>query len=210
MIDFDNLSAHCDFLVRGLLGERERFEAYVRDRTEGLNQDERDIFFDIHSYDYWRISDIFPELQAASAFLMTYAVFEKNLNDICCYSNCQKDLDLSLKDFRGQGIERAKLYLSKVCGLSSVFEGVEWQEVLEISNLRNAISHASGDLELDKSQHKKAFNYANNNNKIKVVRCSHNVGTAHVELTLDFVKKLCRKSQNIFGETMFRNLQNFT
>ena len=41
-------------------------------------------------------------------------MFEKHLNDVCKILEKETKTEIGLKDLKGQGIERAKIFLSKV------------------------------------------------------------------------------------------------
>jgi len=58
-----------------------------------------------------------------------------------------KDLSVELKDLRGDGIERARLYLTKVCGVQLPCEGHAWAEIQKLNNIRNCIVHAEGNVD---------------------------------------------------------------
>lgn len=85
-----------------------------------------------------------PQIMRSSLFATGYGVLEHFLNSICK----QAHLHLrgpSLKDLKGEGIHRAKLYLTKVARLA--FPATpEWQDLLDYGLLRNALVHAQGEL----------------------------------------------------------------
>jgi hypothetical protein len=46
----------------------------------------------------------------------------------------------------GQGIQRAKSYLEKVCGVSFPSNTAEWTRMRILAELRNVIAHTDGDV----------------------------------------------------------------
>lgn len=91
--------------------------------------------------------DAYPEVVRASLFTTAYGVFENFLNAICKQSHSQGYVEgVALKDLRGEGIQRARLYLTKVAKIS--LPGTpEWNDLNDYRLLRNALVHAQGSLE---------------------------------------------------------------
>jgi hypothetical protein len=44
----------------------------------------------------------------------------------------------------GQGIARARIYLAKVCGITTPFELPEWQQATLLAEIRNVIADTNG------------------------------------------------------------------
>lgn len=186
-IDFDNLLAHCDFLTKGLALERERFDRFVERETKNLDDEDHEFFMGFHSDQRWRIHDVFPSLQATSAFLLAYGLFEKTLNEIAKEAGDAVGTQLKLADLHGQGIDRAKNFLSKVCGVTAPFATQDWSRIVEISKVRNVMAHAFGVLDLSKPDHKHVLRHAAQHETIKVTRHSAENNFAEIELTLGYV-----------------------
>ena len=185
-LDFDSLRMHCEFVKASLNDERERFESYANKSTKGLTKEQIADFYQFHDSEVWQVSTLFPSFQWMATFLLSYGMFEKALNDICHNVGKLNDLPLTLQDISGQGIERAKLYLSKGCSVSAPFNSKEWAEVQRISKIRNVIAHVSGLLDLDKNHHKEVFKIIQKDSAIIVN--NHDVAqqTASIELTVEF------------------------
>lgn len=186
-IDFDNLIAHCDFLLKGLASESERFEKLVEDESKNINDDGNENYVEWLADDLWRLNDVFPSIQAASVFLLAYGMFEKNLNEIARTAGSGIGIKLKMNDLNGQGIERAKNYLSKVCEVTEPFKSLEWQMIKNFAKLRNLIAHASGELDLSKAEHKQILQYCRKQEKIKLKNYSPECEFAEVELSMAYV-----------------------
>ena len=104
--------------------------------------------------------DVFPTLQWTSIFNSAYSLFERHLNDLCGILGKNAATRIELTDLNGQGIERAKIFLSKIVGITYVFASTEWRDIQNYSKVRNIFVHASGKLDLTKEKHKKIFEYA--------------------------------------------------
>jgi hypothetical protein len=87
-------------------------------------------------------ADAYPQILRASLFGTAYGIFEHFLNAICKQSQGHVQ-GVTLKDLRGEGIQRAKLYLTKVAGMP-LQDTPEWQDLGDYGYLRNSLVHAQG------------------------------------------------------------------
>ncbi len=185
-LDFDNLRVHCEFVKTSLADERDRFQKFADEHTQEYNDDQKAEFYEFYGEEIWHISDLLPSLQWMSTFLLSYGIFEKALNGICHTIGRLKLSPLNLTDMAGKGIERAKLYLSKNCGVTSPFNTPEWAKIQNISKIRNVLAHASGELDLTQKHHKEVFDIAKVDQTIQVHWQDFNPQTATIELTAEF------------------------
>jgi hypothetical protein len=89
-------------------------------------------------------ADAYPQILRASLFSTAYGIFEHFLNAICKQSHSQGYVQgLALKDLRGEGIHRAKLYLTKVAKIN-LPDTSEWKDLSDYGLLRNSLVHAQG------------------------------------------------------------------
>ncbi|WP_169432022.1 hypothetical protein [Dickeya dadantii] len=100
---------------------------------------------DYYSEQYDFLVNIQPNIFNKSALVSLYSCLEHNLNDYC--NICQKiaKTNISVSDFNGDGIHKAKRYLTKLMdidfGLSQ-----EWQFMTDLNKVRNCVVHANGDI----------------------------------------------------------------
>lgn len=108
--------------------------------------------------------EYFPSLQRSSAFLTLYANFETELNNLCKILKKQFSLNISLKDLKDNGIDRATIYLEKVACLNINKNLIEWSDIKELQKIRDLIIHNAGNL-------------ANNPNKNIIIKCLNSMGS---------------------------------
>lgn len=96
----------------------------------------------------WTLNTVFeqylPSLQRRSALLTVYGFFEYESYKLCMLFRAERKFSLAPKDLQGDGIERSTDYLQKVAGLALDKNRKEWQEVLHVREIRNAIVHRDG------------------------------------------------------------------
>ena len=98
--------------------------------------------------DTWDLESVFseyyPNLHRRSAVLTIVGVFEHELDKLCTKCFEEFDLETSLEEAGGKGLERAIKYLSKVVKVETHKSTQTWQTVLKIVKLRNALIHQDG------------------------------------------------------------------
>lgn len=121
--------------------------------VEGKHQDEPPRFITVHkglddaSWDLQGIFlQYFPNLQRRSALITLFSFFEHELNKLCSIFQVTEKYQLSYKDVAGTGIERARIYLSKVALLDLNEPTAPWSNVKNVQMLRNLVVHADGRL----------------------------------------------------------------
>jgi hypothetical protein len=111
---------------------------------EELTEEEELQIGEILAEEHHLIEKIFRKNFRESSLLSIYTVIEKSINRLCRYLCNTHEIEITLEDLNGKGIERAQLYLSKVCGIKLPFKSHEWEEVRKLNQIRNCISHAGG------------------------------------------------------------------
>lgn len=66
------------------------------------------------------------------------------MNYLCRAGQIDQDSNLSVRDMKGTGIDRAKLYLKKVVGLDLHVEDKPWREIKALNKIRNTLVHSDG------------------------------------------------------------------
>lgn len=118
--------------------EEDRYVVY-----EDEDAEERDAFEDQAADEYHRLSTALPRLFRYSLFLAAYSSLEHFFTSICVHHERESD-GPRLKDLRGEGIERAQLYLKKVACIEFPDTDPNWARLKEYGMLRNLISHRQG------------------------------------------------------------------
>ncbi|EFN5877210.1 hypothetical protein [Escherichia coli] len=100
---------------------------------------------DYYSEQYDFLVNIQPNIFNKSALVSLYSCLEHNLNDYC--NICQRivNTNISVTDFNGDGIHKAKRYLTKLMDINFGLSQ-EWQFMTEFNKVRNCIVHANGDI----------------------------------------------------------------
>lgn len=90
------------------------------------------------------VSEHFPSLLRAAAFLAISGAFERCLTELCREIANSRGYRVTVDDLSGRGIFRVQAYLVKVAGLDGPFSREHWQELLRLQKIRNLFAHGDG------------------------------------------------------------------
>lgn len=76
--------------------------------------------------------------------MQSYFFAESMLDQICNNIEIAEDYKLTLKDIKGNGIQRSSLYLKKVANVRKPFETPSWRALQDFNKIRNLFVHADG------------------------------------------------------------------
>lgn len=186
-VDFENIYSFCKFTESALEQEKSRFNEIYKAKVSELNAEEKANFDKFLIEVHWKLHDVFPTLQWNSVFNTAYTIFENHMNELCKILTKNTATELSLKDINGQGIERAKIFISKVIGIKSVFNSTEWEEVKAYSKVRNILVHTSGNLDLTQKNHKEIFDYAMNHPRLLLHPKNPDADWAQISILPSFI-----------------------
>lgn len=113
-----------------------------------------DIKYELNEYfveEYYVIERVFLRTFRYTIVVAVYSLLETCLNRLCHHLCNSKKLHLLLEELRGKGIERAKLYLAKVCSIDFPEVSNDWNQLQKLNKIRNCIVHAEGNIHNVKS-----------------------------------------------------------
>lgn len=125
---------------------------------------------------------IFPSILWRTTFLHSYFLLESSLDQICKNIQETEHHTLTLKDISGRGIQRASLYLRKVCKVTIPFDTKYWIELQDFNKIRNSLVHSDGVVE---KTNQDIIKIAANYNGI-VLGDFDNNGVSFLEISKDF------------------------
>ncbi len=148
LFEFEALEEHHLFALNSLSHAIESLDNKVRSDLYANNERDREAFENFICDEYMTIHEVLPRILWNAQFLVVYATFEHVLNELCLIVQRRSKLELSFKDLSGNGIERAKNYLSKVAGVKEPFQTPAWQRAMTLGQIRNVIAHKNGEIDV--------------------------------------------------------------
>ena len=149
-VKIDNLVRQAD-AVEALL-EKEAISAVAKleKQAKGITDEkERAAFDDIAGEQSWELGTLFPQMHRQASLMAAVSLAEIELNKFCDHQAKKRKQDIIVTDLKGQGIVRAREYLSKVGGVQKAWKCIAWQELRRASEIRNAIVHNDAVIESD-------------------------------------------------------------
>ncbi|WP_077340879.1 hypothetical protein [Pseudocolwellia agarivorans] len=133
----------------------------------------------------------FPQYQKQSHLLMLVSFFEDYLNQLCHSIHFEQDLNITVKDLSGSGIERAKNYLKKVVNIQIPTNTNCWKKIIEARDIRNIVAHNAG--YLDKKSHQKHFQIVKRNSHLD----SEEFARVHLNIKQEFLLEVISAMENV-------------
>lgn len=128
----------------------EDLQSEVSELLKEFPEAEHDDIIDSHSWDLHCNQLKYPSIHRAALIVAIYAFIEAHLNSLCEIIRESTGSRFGLKDISGQGIERARLYLSRAGGFD--FANISGLSYLKnIGLVRNVLVHGGGELPDDTS-----------------------------------------------------------
>lgn len=166
-IDLENIREHCDLMESSLKKELKDFRKRVDEQAEKLSSEEKTEFYEWYSDDYWKLTDVFPNIQRNSMLIMAFSFFENKLKSICKKLKPYADCNIWLNDLYGDDIDRVKIYLKEIIKINFPNDDKNWEEISNIRYIRNLVVHNGGKLEKERcKEYKKLKNYIGKNRKL--------------------------------------------
>ncbi|EAB1658050.1 hypothetical protein ZE40_002298 [Salmonella enterica subsp. diarizonae] len=98
-----------------------------------------------YSEQYDFLTNIQPNIFNKSSLVSLYSCLEHNLNDFCNICQKIKGTEISVTDLHGDGIHKAKKYLTKLMNVN-FGASQEWEFIIDLNKVRNCIVHANGNI----------------------------------------------------------------
>lgn len=129
---------------RDLKSIEEKYEKEIRQK--GADAEIEDYLRDFYAEEFHRIDRIFLRTFRYSAVVGIYSLLETSMNSLCSILKQMKGINIEIEEIKGDGIERAKTYLIKTCGIKFPERSHAWPEIQKLNKIRNCIVHAGGDI----------------------------------------------------------------
>jgi hypothetical protein len=201
LYEFDILEQHREFVERHFTKTIADFEKkFDEDITGWDDPSDREAYGEHLAEEYHRLSNDLPRLQWYAQFLVAFATFENSLHELCRIVQRRSILKLGVKDLSGQGIVRASAYLRKLVGVEAPFETSEWNRALLFSEIRNAIAHRTGSLELKVNDPKSLASRIQKLEGVELIEPFVGAVEGEILLKPEFLKQAIRDMRKVLSD----------
>jgi hypothetical protein len=158
--EISTLDYYYDLIEQQIRNKAAYEKMKLRKKVKNLTQDEYE-----ERYQEFRAVDelvdaVLPRLFRGPFLLLLYAVYESAVNKIANLIQKKKDIKISLSDFskseRGDFLDKTKKYFKKHLDFALCPDNRAWVRIKMLTELRHAIAHANGCIEMlrDKKKEK--------------------------------------------------------
>ena len=140
--------------IRIQKNERLKFDEYIK--KEGLSPNDPEWHIALQEYDYY-IDFIHPRLFRGPFLVALYAVYESAVTEIASLIQSKMEKKISINDIKGNFLEKAAKYFKHILELNLYSEQKAWHRIKMLAELRNAIAHANGRLEILNNKSRKTI-----------------------------------------------------
>ena len=102
-----------------------------------------------------KVEFLLPRFFWGSFIVSLYAVFETSVIEIARLIQKSQNQGITINDLRGDFLERAKKYYAHVLNFELCGDNNTWERVKVLAELRNAIAHSNGRLDMLNEKRKK-------------------------------------------------------
>ncbi len=158
-ISIENLRLHIKAIESLLKKESDRLSKQMDKNIERLPPEDRDHVYEYYGDDLWRMNEVFPSIHRESMLITIFSILENQLNFICKELAPRAKCDIGLAELGARGIDRCKVYLKRVVGVSFPSGSKYWRDIKMFQNLRNIIVHNNSRLDNNGKGHKAIKDY---------------------------------------------------
>lgn len=138
----DELAEMMDIAERGMKDQFQDWEEWFEAQTEGCSEDEKQDFIDHYYDDLAMVRDTAPNLMRRALYVMTIALLEKVVADLCRLLSRVGAVAESPPS--RLYLQTSKAWLLKYAKFPESIFGSEWKACLRAEALRHAIVHNGG------------------------------------------------------------------
>ncbi len=125
--------------------ERLRLDTHIK--SKGLSSEDPEWHQVLDEYDE-RIEFLLPRFFRGPFLVALYAVYEFAVTEIAQLMQQSLSQGISIKDLKGDFLERAKKYYKHILNFDLSTEAKAWQRIRMLAELRNAFAHVNGRMEM--------------------------------------------------------------
>lgn len=117
-------------------------------REQNIRPSDPEWHFEHQDY-YHRVEFLFPRFFRGPFLVSLYAVYEVSVTEIARLLQKEQGKAISIDDLRGDDfLDRAKKYYKHILNFELCTDNEAWQQIKMLSEVRNAIAHTNGRIEM--------------------------------------------------------------
>ena len=146
-MELSTLEKHLELIEAQI--ERGQEEAWSRREAKMMeleSDDEAEWSLIVQEYDY-EVDFVLPRVLRNPFLVSLFAVYESTVTEIAKAMQQKKSAGISIDDLKGDFLKHSKNYYGHVLQFQLSLSNDNWQRLMLLSDLRNAIAHTNGRLD---------------------------------------------------------------
>ena len=147
-MELSTLEKHLELIEAQI--ERGQEEAWSRREAKMMeleSDDEAEWSLIVQEYDY-EVDFVLPRVLRNPFLVSLFAVYESTVTEIAKAMQQKKSAGISIDDLKGDFLKHSKNYYGHVLQFQLSLSNDNWQRLMLLSDLRNAIAHTNGRLDI--------------------------------------------------------------
>ncbi|EAZ80413.1 hypothetical protein [Algoriphagus machipongonensis] len=172
-------------MIRNIESDLEKkYREWESERKTNPDLPEAHFIFEDEVYNHDQFSSILNE----STFLTVYSKFESEFFSICEMIQHLDNLKIGPKDINSKGyIQQAYKYLKIVIGINLTSLNDKWREINFYGNIRNAIAHKRGRIDLNNPQNENLISFIEKSNGAYIYLTDQTIQIESINFVIQFI-----------------------
>ena len=151
-MELSTLEKHLELIEAQIeRGQKEAWSSREAKTMELEPDDEAEWSFIVQEYDY-QVGFVLPRVLRNPFLVSLFAVYESAVTEIAKAMQRKKGVGISIDGLKGDFLQRSKNYYEHVLQFQLTLSNDIWQRLMLLSDLRNAIAHTNGRLDIISSR----------------------------------------------------------
>ena len=151
-MELSTLEKHLELIEAQIeRGQKEAWSSREAKMMELEPDDEAEWSFIVQEYDY-QVGFVLPRVLRNPFLVSLFAVYESAVTEIAKAMQRKKGVGISIDGLKGDFLQRSKNYYEHVLQFQLALSNDIWQRLMLLSDLRNAIAHTNGRLDIISSR----------------------------------------------------------
>jgi len=149
----------------------------------------------------------FSSLLFNSFFIMSYSIFEHHFFEVSNYCQKEEEKNISVKEMKGNGIEKCKIFIKKEIGIDLRSVETHWEIITKYQKIRNSITHNYGILNQKDAKNKSLKEFILNNQYIDYDSKSRTVSINSIIFITEFTDLIKEYFSKLYYEVISQKKQ---
>ncbi|MFT5206913.1 MAG: hypothetical protein ACI9CF_000654 [Candidatus Omnitrophota bacterium] len=145
--DLGYISQYLDLVGSKLEENKAEFSEWYKENLKQLPDREMKYYKEFHGDEFYERHHVQPFLLHSMLLVSCMSLLENKLAEVCQEIRNLNNIELTLGDITGLGIQRARVYLKKVIGVEFPDQDSTWHEITMYQKIRNYIIHQNSTLD---------------------------------------------------------------